>query len=129
MCGRRIVASVGQPLRTPRIRAMRKEQAPGVSASRHQLPHARSVSSLLLPGRKWRETAPGLGTLGQRTGNRPRGKGIAMLFLYALRYFQILAVVPPLFNASFIVLAATAPVRLTTNPSMGKEALEQILQL
>ena len=52
-----------------------------------------------------------------------------MTFLYALRYFQVVAVVPPLFRIGFVVTVGAAVVRLTSNPSMAVEALTPVLML
>jgi hypothetical protein len=50
-------------------------------------------------------------------------------FLYALRYFQVVAVVPRLFIAAFAAAVAAAAARLTTNPSAAAEALTPVLLL
>jgi hypothetical protein len=50
-----------------------------------------------------------------------------MTFLYALRYFQVVAVVPRLFLVGFVVTVGAAVVRLTSDPSMAVEALTPVL--
>jgi hypothetical protein len=52
-----------------------------------------------------------------------------MGFLYALRYFQVVAVVPRLFIAAFVVAVAAAAARLTTDPSAVTDALTPVLLL
>lgn len=52
-----------------------------------------------------------------------------MSFLYALRYFQVVAVVPRLFIAAFVVAVTAAAARLTTDPSAAIEALTPVLLL
>ena len=52
-----------------------------------------------------------------------------MTFLYALRYFQIVPVVPPLFNVAFAVAVAAAAVRLMSDASAAIEALTPVLLL
>jgi hypothetical protein len=52
-----------------------------------------------------------------------------MSFLYALRYFQVVAVVPRLFIAAFVVVVAAAAARLTTDPSAAIDALTPVLLL
>lgn len=52
-----------------------------------------------------------------------------MSFLYALRYFQVVAVVPRLFIAAFVVVVAAAAARLATDPSAAIEALTPVLLL
>jgi hypothetical protein len=52
-----------------------------------------------------------------------------MGFLYALRYFQVVAVVPRLFIAAFVVVVAAAAARLTTAPWAVTDALTPVLLL
>jgi hypothetical protein len=52
-----------------------------------------------------------------------------MTFLYALRYFQIVPVVPPLFNVAFAVAVLAAALRLMSDASAVIEALTPILLL
>ena len=52
-----------------------------------------------------------------------------MTFLYALRYFQIVPVVPPLFNVAFVVAVAAAALRLMSDASATIDALTPILLL
>src|SRR5258706_5132185 len=52
-----------------------------------------------------------------------------MNVVYAFRYFQVVAVVPPLFLAGFAVTIAAAAVRLTHDPSAAVEALTPVLLL
>jgi hypothetical protein len=52
-----------------------------------------------------------------------------MSFLYALRYFQVVAVVPRLFIAAFAVAVGAAAARLTTDPSAAVDALTPVLLL
>jgi hypothetical protein len=52
-----------------------------------------------------------------------------MTFLYALRYFQIVPVVPPLFNVAFSVAVAVAALRLMSNASAAIDALTPVLLL
>jgi hypothetical protein len=52
-----------------------------------------------------------------------------MSLFYAIRYFQIVAVVPPLFLAGFLVTIAAAMIRLTTDASAVVEALTPLLLL
>jgi hypothetical protein len=52
-----------------------------------------------------------------------------MKFLYALRYFQVVALVPWLFIAGFVVAVGAAAVRLTTDPASATEALTPVLLL
>jgi hypothetical protein len=52
-----------------------------------------------------------------------------MTFLYALRYFQIVPVVPPLFIAAFAIAVLAAALRLMTDPSAAIEALTPVLFL
>lgn len=52
-----------------------------------------------------------------------------MAFLYALRYFQIVAVVPPLFIAGFLVTVAAGAIRLAIDPAAAVDALTPVLLL
>jgi hypothetical protein len=52
-----------------------------------------------------------------------------MRFLYALRYFQIVPVVPPLFNVAFSVAVAAAALRLMSDASAAIDALTPVLLL
>ncbi len=52
-----------------------------------------------------------------------------MTFLYALRYFQVVSVVPLLFLAGFVITVAAAAMRLTSDPSAVVEALTPVLLL
>jgi len=52
-----------------------------------------------------------------------------MGFIYALRYFQVVKVVPPLFVAGFVVAVAAAATTLTTDSSAAIEALTPVLLL
>jgi hypothetical protein len=52
-----------------------------------------------------------------------------MTFLYALRYFQIVPVVPPLFNVAFAVGVAAAALRLMSDASAAIDALTPVLLL
>ncbi len=49
--------------------------------------------------------------------------------LYALRYFRVVAVVPPLFLAGFVFAALLAAIRLTSDPSSAVAALTPVLEL
>ena len=50
-------------------------------------------------------------------------------FLYALRYFQVVSVVPRLFLAGFVITVGAAAMRLTSDPSAVVEALTPVLLL
>ena len=52
-----------------------------------------------------------------------------MTFLYALRYFQIVPVVPPLFNLAFSVAVAAAALRLMHDASAAIDVLTPLLLL
>jgi len=52
-----------------------------------------------------------------------------MSFIYALRYFHVVKVVPPLFLAGFGVAVAAAAVRLTVDASAAIDALTPVLLL
>ncbi len=52
-----------------------------------------------------------------------------MNVVHAFRYFQVVAVVPPLFLAGFIVTIAAGAVTLTRDPSAASEALTPVLLL
>jgi len=52
-----------------------------------------------------------------------------MRFLYALRYFQIVPVVPPLFNVAFSVAVSVAALRLMSDASAAIDALTPVLLL
>src|SRR5258706_723305 len=52
-----------------------------------------------------------------------------MNVIYAFRYFQVVAVVPPLFLAGFVVTVAASAVALTHDPSAATEALTPVLLL
>jgi hypothetical protein len=52
-----------------------------------------------------------------------------MNVVYAFRYFQVVAVVPPLFLAGFAVTIAAGAVTLTHDPSAAVEALTPVLLL
>lgn len=52
-----------------------------------------------------------------------------MNVIYAFRYFQVVAVVPPLFLAGFVVTVAAAAVTLTHDPSAATGALTPVLLL
>lgn len=52
-----------------------------------------------------------------------------MTFLYALRYFRIVPVVPPYLIAALAVAVIAAAVRLMTNPSAAVDALTPVLCL
>jgi len=52
-----------------------------------------------------------------------------MGFLYALRYFFVVSVVPRFFIAGFVVAVAAAAARLTSDPSAATEALTPIVLL
>lgn len=52
-----------------------------------------------------------------------------MNVIYAFRYFHVVAVVPRLFFAGFIVTIAAGAVTLTHDPSAGVEALTPVLLL
>ena len=52
-----------------------------------------------------------------------------MTFLYALRYFQIVPVVPPLFNVAFAIAVAAAALRLMSDRSAAIDALTPVLLL
>jgi hypothetical protein len=52
-----------------------------------------------------------------------------MNVIYAFRYFQVVAVVPPLFLAGFVVTVAASAVTLTRDPSAATEALTPVLLL
>ena len=52
-----------------------------------------------------------------------------MRFLYALRYCQVVSVVPALFIAGFAVTVGAAAIRLTSDPSLAVDALTPVLLL
>ena len=52
-----------------------------------------------------------------------------MTLLYPLRYFQIVPVVPPLFNVAFVVAVAAAALRLVGDASGAIDALTPVLLL
>lgn len=52
-----------------------------------------------------------------------------MTFLYALRYFQIVPVVPPLFNVAFAIAVAAAALRLMSGGPTATDALTPVLLL
>jgi len=52
-----------------------------------------------------------------------------MNVIYALRYFQVVAVVPPLFLAGFVITIAASAVTLTDDPTAATEALTPVLLL
>jgi hypothetical protein len=52
-----------------------------------------------------------------------------MTFLNAVRYFQIVPVVPPLFNVAFGIAVAAAALRLMSDPSAANDALTPVLWL
>jgi hypothetical protein len=52
-----------------------------------------------------------------------------MTFVYAVRYFQIVPVVPPLFNLAFAVAVAAAALRLMSDASATVDALTPVLLL
>jgi hypothetical protein len=52
-----------------------------------------------------------------------------MTFLYALRYFQIVPVVPPLFNVAFAIAVVAAALRLMGDASAAVDALTPVLLL
>jgi hypothetical protein len=52
-----------------------------------------------------------------------------MTLFYAIRYFVIVGVVPPLFMVGFVVAVAAAAVRLTSNPATAVDALTPVLLL
>src|SRR2546423_766758 len=52
-----------------------------------------------------------------------------MTFLYALRYFIVISVVPPVFVAGFVIAVAAAALHLAANPTAAVEALAPVLLL
>lgn len=52
-----------------------------------------------------------------------------MTFVYAIRYFLVVAVVPPIFVVGFVVAVAAAAARLTADPAAAVEALTPVLLL
>ena len=52
-----------------------------------------------------------------------------MTFIYALRYLQIVSLVPPLFVTGFVVTVAAAAARLMSDPGAAVEALTPVLLL
>ena len=52
-----------------------------------------------------------------------------MTFLYAVRYFHVVPVVPPLFDVAFAVAVAAAAMRLINDASAGIDALAPVLLL
>jgi hypothetical protein len=52
-----------------------------------------------------------------------------MNFVYALRYFRVVSVVPGVFLAAFVMAIASAAATLTTEPSAAVEALTPVLLL
>ena len=52
-----------------------------------------------------------------------------MTFIYAVRYFHVVPVVPPLFGVAFAVAVAAAAVRLMNDASAGIDALTPVLML
>jgi hypothetical protein len=51
------------------------------------------------------------------------------MMLYAVRYFIVVSVVPPLFVAGFVIAVAAAAIRLTSDPMAAVEALTPVLLL
>ena len=51
------------------------------------------------------------------------------MLLYAIRYFVIVSIVPPLFVGGFLVTIAAAAVRLASDATTGAEALTPVLIL
>ncbi len=52
-----------------------------------------------------------------------------MTFIYALRYLQIVSLVPPLFVTGFVITVAAAAARLMRDPGAALEALTPVLLL
>ena len=52
-----------------------------------------------------------------------------MTFLYAVRYFQVVGVVPPLFVGGFVIAVVAAAAQLTSDPSAAIDALTPVLLL
>ena len=52
-----------------------------------------------------------------------------MTLVYAIRYFVVVAVVPPVFVVGFVVASAAAAARLTADPAAAVEALTPVLLL
>jgi len=52
-----------------------------------------------------------------------------MTFLYAVRYFHIVPVVPPLFSAAFAIAVGAAALRLMSDASAAADALTPVLFL
>ena len=52
-----------------------------------------------------------------------------MTLVYALRYFGVISVVPPVFIGGFVIAVAAAAARLTTDPSAAVDALIPVLLL
>ena len=52
-----------------------------------------------------------------------------MTFLYAVRYFHVVPVVPPLFNVAFAIAVVAAATRLMNDASAGIDALTPVLLL
>jgi hypothetical protein len=52
-----------------------------------------------------------------------------MTLVHAIRYFFVVAVVPPAFIAGFVVAVAAAAVRMTADPTTAVEALTPVLLL
>ena len=52
-----------------------------------------------------------------------------MTFLYALRYFVVISVVPPVFVAGFVIAVAAGALHLAANPTAAVEALTPVVLL
>src|SRR5262249_28031311 len=64
-----------------------------------------------------------------RCGHRARGSDRVMSFVYAVRYFHVVPVVPPLFSAAFAIAVGAAALRLMGDASAAAEALTPVLLL
>jgi hypothetical protein len=84
---------------------------------------------LLAAGRVRRQATSGMGAIGKHSRTGARSAGWQMNVFYAFRYFRVVAVVPPLFLAGFVVTVAAAAVTLTRDPSAASEALTPVLLL
>lgn len=52
-----------------------------------------------------------------------------MIFLYAIRYFVVVGVVPRLFLVAFVIAVAAAAARVTADPAVAPDALAPVLIL
>src|SRR6187551_2314142 len=96
---------MGQPVRPPRVRTLRSQQAACLPDAEHQLPHAAGVLAVRRShSERLRETAAGVGQVG-KSGAVTGGVRTVMADLrYIVRYFQVVPPVHRLMVLSFAVL-------------------------